>query len=574
MAPGKRVPSPVVSEDSSRASTPDGVPRDPNYVEAVVEREKPVRAGTEKFPVAKAKRGYVRPSKGKVAKANEAKIIHASLTAAMEVEAVQLGEIPRSVALYGDGERIFRERRAVHTSPVKAAPILPPVRQLPDGELRMCVFATCRMIHVKEHAERFRHICEYGALCSERHNPEHAHLFVHIDGTEGEQHPPDEKGWAAENWRDPKPGPDRAAARYNGSLPMLSCIPRGGKNRPHGGSDKPTELGEMSRALGKHNDAIVLKMSGIDVSWDDAALYDFVRTFAGTALLLDAVVLRSVASLSANSGFGLVTCQSHADARRLLKTLNGRENVVTNVTLEYQDPIQNEVRDRDQYDVLGALMEKNVSGAKRYNQMIRQCGPYYEDAEALMGRMADEGCEANANTYFAMLTCYRDARPPQPGKAENMLKEIRKKLLPLTASAVNMAVDAWCRVGNMHKAEALVTQMEGRQFKSWHGDERDDCWPTPNEETYHVLTDGWERLGLTGDMVGRQRGFNYDEVQKGPRDPGLNGAIGLDKPAPNLLASLARRRAGYSSMNSGMLTSQRDPFNHGFYALRHWRQRT
>ena len=35
---------------------------------------------------------------------------------------------------------------------------------------------------------------------------------------------------------------------------------------------------------------------------------------------------------------------------------------------------------------------------------------------------------------------------------------------------------------------------------------------------------------------------------------GLNGAIDLDKPAPTLLAYLARRRAGYSGLNTGCET--------------------
>ena len=48
MAPGKRVPSPVVSEASSGYSTPRGVPPDPNEKAAVAEREKPARAGTDK----------------------------------------------------------------------------------------------------------------------------------------------------------------------------------------------------------------------------------------------------------------------------------------------------------------------------------------------------------------------------------------------------------------------------------------------------------------------------------------------------------------------------------------------
>jgi hypothetical protein len=34
----------------------------------------------------------------------------------------------------------------------------------------------------------------------------------------------------------------------------------------------------------------------------------------------------------------------------------------------------------------------NYSGQRRYNQAIRACGPYWEDAEALLRRMQDEGC--------------------------------------------------------------------------------------------------------------------------------------------------------------------------------------
>jgi pentatricopeptide repeat protein len=64
-----------------------------------------------------------------------------------------------------------------------------------------------------------------------------------------------------------------------------------------------------------------------------------------------------------------------------------------------------------------------------------------------------------------------------------LLSEIRRRGVvqaghgvPLTAPAVNLVVDAWCRTGNMHRAEALVAEMERRHFKKWGGDPREDRW--------------------------------------------------------------------------------------------------
>jgi len=354
MPAGKRVPSPVHSEASSRLDTPPGVPPDTTTEEVFVPREKPPPAGTSPEKLfrereeASLKRGYQRPGKHSAnirAMHKQVKSMHASLEAALTMTPTEVGEIPRTAALIGDdAEIIFRERRTVHTSPNQPPPKLPPLRKVAPDMVPLCEFAQCKMLTNQRHLERFRHVCEHGMLCSERHDAEHARLFMHIDPSGELKYAPDATGWAAENWRDPKPLPDSRAARLRNGLPMVSCNARGGAhNRPHGGSEVPTDIGELSRARGKHKDMVVLTIEGIDVQWDDADLYAWVRRFAGTALVVSAVALRSTAGTSANSGCGLVTCQSMADAQRLMDTLHGRENATVNVRLAFQDPVLREV---------------------------------------------------------------------------------------------------------------------------------------------------------------------------------------------------------------------------------------
>jgi hypothetical protein len=55
---------------------------------------------------------------------------------------------------------------------------------------------------------------------------------------------------------------------------------------------------------------------------------------------------------------------------------------------------------------------------------------------------------------------------------------------------------------------------------------------------------------------------------------GVGGNIGLERPAPSHLTSLARRRAGYSALHSGYFAPQKDPEKFNLQVLRHWRSRT
>jgi hypothetical protein len=56
------------------------------------------------------------------------------------------------------------------------------------------------------------------------------------------------------------------------------------------------------------------------------------------------------------------------------------------------------------------------------------------------------------------------------------------------------------------------------------------------------------------DIARRQRGFRYDEDKtKNHRDDSIGGVLGMSDAAPSILTSLARRRAGYTHMNTGLV---------------------
>jgi hypothetical protein len=99
-------------------------------------------------------------------------------------------------------------------------------------------------------------------------------------------------------------------------------------------------------------------------------------------------------------------------------------------------------------------------------------------------------------------------------------------------------------------------------------------FPAPNEETYLILAEGWQRLGVMEDIARRQRGFGYDETKpKNHRDDAIGGVLGMSDPAPSILTSLARRRAGYSHINAGLQTQETNPDNFSALECAKWRSR-
>ena len=186
---------------------------------------------------------------------------------------------------------------------------------------------------------------------------------------------------------------------------------------------------------------------------------------------------------------------------------------------------------------------------KRFHQMMLKCGPYWQDVEALMARLLDEGLKPTRATFMLLLLSYRDSRPPQPKKSAQALQRMWEQGLSIHASACNALVDCWCRAGNMCEAEKVVAHMENiAEAKSkWRVKSKEDelppRWAGPNEQTYLILTDGWQRLGVMEDIGNRQRGFRYDEArEKNHRENSIAGVLGMGDPAPSLLTSLARRR--------------------------------
>jgi len=98
--------------------------------------------------------------------------------------------------------------------------------------------------------------------------------------------------------------------------------------------------------------------------------------------------------------------------------------------------------------------------------------------------------------------------------------------------------------------------------------------PSPNEQTYLILAEAWQRLGVMEDIAQRQRGFKYDEQkEKNHRDVSIGGNLGMAVAAPSVLTSLARRRAGYSHMNTGYQSQQANEEFFGSFEHQKWRSR-
>ena len=186
----------------------------------------------------------------------------------------------------------------------------------------------------------------------------------------------------------------------------------------------------------------------IQLAWTDRDFYKFVRDLCPFALV-DAKVVPSQSEFQ-NAGQGRVTCYNFAEAETCKNILHMRPSGGEKLlTVEYSEPIKKAHRDtyegKTHKQIFGI---KEVDPAvKRYNMLVNRCGAYWKDAEAILERMRSEGHLPNLYTYIGLLYCYRNARPPQPQKAMLLLERMRSEGIPLSTTACNLAVDAWCRAG-------------------------------------------------------------------------------------------------------------------------------
>jgi hypothetical protein len=126
----------------------------------------------------------------------------------------------------------------------------------------------------------------------------------------------------------------------------------------------------------------------------------------------------------------------------------------------------------------------------------------------------------------------------------------------------------------MRRAELFVKEMEREkwpliQYGPWRG----EYLPLPNEETYHILVDAWERFGIMYDIAERQRGYQLDEEKCGKS---VGGVVGSAHPAPSYVTAWARRRSGYMGPHNGNFVPKIDPdMKAGYtYVQRNWLHRT
>ena len=163
--------------------------------------------------------------------------------------------------------------------------------------------------------------------------------------------------------------------------------------------------------------------------------------------------------------------------------------------VEYNEKVKREADDLKEWKRKVSISEATPA-VTRFNQMIVKCGPYWEDAEAIILRLKDEGHKPTLYTYIALLHSYREARPPQAQKAEVLIDQMRSEGIPLHTTACNAVVDCWCRAGNMQRAEKYVARMEksAKVYSIWQPRDEKTALASPNEQTYLVLAEGWQRL--------------------------------------------------------------------------------
>lgn len=497
----------------------------------------------------------------------------------------KIGDIPTTEGLQGRdlqhrmwSELEYREHRQVHTSAVVRTPV-PQKRpqRRPAGRRQECKFKECLLMHDEEHLDRFTHECGRGIFCELIQDELHRARFRHPHVDELEH----KEGWAAENERSSSCAPMIEASKLSQSMPALSCVPRGGF-RPTGGTRSMTELKDLRK---RTEDSVVLIVHGIHLSWSDQDFFTFVRDCCPFALV-GAKVVPSQSEFQ-NAGRGLITCYNYAEAEKCRRILHGRDlgefrSGGSLLRVEYQDAIENSARDsfvgKCHQEIYGI---KGVDPAvPRYNRLLGRCGAYWQDAEGIVERMRAEGHQPNLYTYIALLFCYRNGKPPQPQKALLTLARMRSEGVVITATACNLIVDTWCRAGNMPRAEAFVKNMEaGISMKSqWSGlDAEKEQLALPNDETYFILTDGWQRLGVMEDIALRQRGYRMDHPPpvstKNRRRAGIGGVFGASSPAPSILTSLARRRSGFCPNHLGYFQQQKNEDNFGLFEPNKWRSR-
>ena len=443
----------------------------PNYAGHFDARKKPPRAGISPHDAWKAEfekemqekqkslssETYIGPRLAReLAKNYKAKVYHPTLTASLNVlppkdllntievtDGLQGRNLGNGNDLKKFAEYEYRHSRPVYDSPVRDPPLprqRPPRRSV---EMRQeCNFTDCRLLHDEEHLNRFTHRCDRGLLCELRGDPLHCARFRHPDVEDLDALMYEKKGWAAENKRSASCVPTINAFKLSQSMPALSCIPRGGF-RPAGGAQSRTEFCDLRKRV---DDNVKLNIYGIPEQWTDNDLFKYCRDLI-TFKLISASVEPDESKWK-NSGKGEITCYDYSEAEQFKTIVHGRSIGKNLLTVEYRDPIKSEF---DTYEGKSSLQIFEIKGmdpaVPRYNTLLRRCGAYWQDAEAIVKRMRSEGHTPNIYTYIALLFCYRDARPTQPQKALLTLNIMRSEKIEITTTACNVIVDIWCRAG-------------------------------------------------------------------------------------------------------------------------------
>ena len=262
------------------------------------------------------------------------------------------------------------------------------------------------MIGIPEHMNKFQHLCKFGDLCRRflEHDVEHCKHYTHLPLHVTEFHADD-------------PIPSFSAAVFQTFQPRLSCCPRAGY-RPHGGTAESADLRDRVGGTARHDDTVPVLLRGLSVFWTPAELDDFLRAALGPYLLPVSVdLIYSGPAETGSTGTAIVRMASHADAAALRRALNGRSFPEVPgggaVTAEYVRPISLPQDATRPLSGLGRRRRRPGAATScgaavlRFHRAIRECGPYWADAEALFERMLEEGHSPDAAACRELLRCYR-----------------------------------------------------------------------------------------------------------------------------------------------------------------------
>eukprot|EP00961_Rhodomonas_salina_P031540 424869-Rhodomonas_salina.6 len=178
-----------------------------------------------------------------------------------------------------------------------------------------------------------------------------------------------------------------------------------------------------ARKKDRKKDTVSVAITGIERMWTEKEFLEFVKIHTG-AFIFGVQIERA---FGYTTGTGFIQFGSYEDAQKLIKALDGKScgpyvlkvryhEGETVKRLSRQPPKRPNEAEKNTDAARAAKMHSDVAAMLAYNRMIRSCGPYCEDAAAVVDRMRIEGHKPDANTYTLLIKSYGAHDPPKAAK--------------------------------------------------------------------------------------------------------------------------------------------------------------